>query len=140
MSRSKCLVECVTLTGQLCASYPNCFPAHTHWRLAGLRLAEDAWPPVDRAAVSRDRVSLDRGKDCEDRWSHLDEPLPPCRPVTTDGSIHTVIGVPIHYRRKLGIYYFETREYIDLSEIAKNELQLLASALGWAPAEPEQAA
>jgi hypothetical protein len=91
-------------------------------------MAFDRDKPV--AIVSRARVSLERGKDCEDRWSHLDEPLPPCRPVATNGSIHTVIGVPIHYRRKLGIYYFETREYIDLSEIAKNELQLLASALG----------
>jgi formylglycine-generating enzyme required for sulfatase activity len=44
MSRSKRLMECVTLPGHLCASYRNFSLAHTRWQFARLRLAEDAWP------------------------------------------------------------------------------------------------
>jgi hypothetical protein len=93
-----------------------------------ISMAFDRDKPV--GIVSRTKVPLEKAADCEDRWSHLDGPLPPCRPAATGQSVHTVIAVPIHYRRKLGIYYFETREYIDLSEVAKNELRLLADALG----------
>jgi hypothetical protein len=93
-----------------------------------ITMAFDRDKPI--AIVSRGKHPLERSRDYQDGWSHLDEPLPPCRTAATGRPIHTLIGVPIHYRRKLGVYYFETREYIDLSEVAKNELRLLADALG----------
>jgi hypothetical protein len=78
--------------------------------------------------VAADKAALLRATRCVDKWSDAEAPV--YRPVSRDAGILTLVAVPVHYRRKLGIYYFETTRYIDPTEVAKDEFHALADALG----------
>ena len=79
--------------------------------------------------VAAGRGPLRKATECVDKWSNVAD-LPAYRPVSQDPQIHTLVAVPVHYRRKLGVYYFETTRYIDPTAIAKEEFLALAESLG----------
>jgi hypothetical protein len=77
--------------------------------------------------VASDKAPLaDAGK-YRDLWSHGTD-LPPHRP-SVDQPIRTVVIVPLRRRRVLGAYYFESRAYIGITEVAKQELVQLGDSL-----------
>jgi hypothetical protein len=62
----------------------------------------------------------------EDRWSNLTGMAPF---ELSDPLTRTLVAVPLHCRRRLGVYFIEIRDYTELSEVATDELQRLADAL-----------
>ena len=90
-------------------------------------MAFDIDRPLSLVAV--DKASLPQAATCVDKWSNVAE-LPSYRPVSRDPQIRTLVAVPVHYRRKLGIYYFETTRHINPTEVAKEEFLALADSLG----------
>jgi hypothetical protein len=77
--------------------------------------------------VANDKAPLaDAGK-YTDLWSHGTD-LPRHHP-SVDQPIRTVVIVPLRRRRLLGAYYFESRAYIGITEVAKQELLQLGDSL-----------
>jgi hypothetical protein len=62
----------------------------------------------------------------KDLWSSLTG-MTPYEP--SDPPTRTLIAVPLYCRRRLGVYFIEIRDYIELSDVASEELQRLADAL-----------
>lgn len=79
--------------------------------------------------VAADRKPLRQASSLVDKWSNVAD-VPLYRPASPDPQIHTLIAVPVHYRRKLGVYYFETTRYINPTVVAKEEFLALGQALG----------
>ena len=80
------------------------------------------------SVVAADKAPLMEATRCVDKWSNAEVPL--YRPVSRDPQVRTLVAVPVTYRRKLGVYYFETTRYIDPTVVAKDEFLALAKALG----------
>ncbi len=78
--------------------------------------------------VNPDRRPLRETHTYVDLWSNITN-LPPYRePVNRD--LRTSIVVPlVHWDRVLGVIYLETASYLEITEVAKDELRLLADAL-----------
>jgi hypothetical protein len=78
--------------------------------------------------VAEGKVPLMEATKCVDKWSNAEVPV--YRPVSRDPHVRTLVSVPVTYRRKLGVYYFETTRYIHPTVVAKDEFLALAEALG----------
>lgn len=78
--------------------------------------------------VNPDRRPLRETDTYVDLWSNITD-LPSYRePVNRD--LRTSIVVPlVHWDRALGVIYLETASYLEITEVAKDELRLLADAL-----------
>jgi hypothetical protein len=62
-----------------------------------------------------------------DEWSNTSD-LPPYRPVA-EQSIRTLIVLPLRRKQRLGVCYFESSTHLGITDVAKQELQLLADAI-----------
>jgi hypothetical protein len=77
--------------------------------------------------VGRDRQPLRTAETLEDLWSGA-APQAPYKP-SVDRPIKTAVAVPLPAKKALGIYFFESCTYLGITEVAKSELLMLASAL-----------
>lgn len=77
--------------------------------------------------VTSDRSVFNESAKYEDLWSASSD-LPRHQP-SADQPVKTVVIVPLRRRRVLGAYYFESRRYIGITEVAKQELLQLGDAL-----------
>lgn len=77
--------------------------------------------------VAGDKAPLADAEMCQDEWSHATA-LPRHHPSATL-SVKTVVIVPLRRRRPIGVYYFESRAYIGITEVAKQELLRLGDSL-----------
>jgi len=79
--------------------------------------------------ISGDQTPLDRSNSHQDQWSELSlTDLPPYSS-PTGRSIGTLIVVPLRRRRALGVLCIEARNYIEATDVARKEMQLLGDAL-----------
>jgi hypothetical protein len=66
---------------------------------------------------------------CVDLWSHTDG-LPKYKPPRVDRGMRTSIVVPlVHWGNVLGVMYLESTAYLDVTDVAKDELSRFADAL-----------
>jgi len=77
--------------------------------------------------VAQDRQPLRQAEKLEDQWSHSAELSPYYPPV--DQPFRTLVALPLRRRIPLGVFYFESRSYLGITDVAKEELLTLASAL-----------
>jgi hypothetical protein len=77
--------------------------------------------------VASDKAPLTDAGTYQDLWSH-GTGLPRHHP-SGDRPIRTVVIVPLRRRRPIGAYYFESRAYIGITEVAKQELLRLGDSL-----------
>jgi hypothetical protein len=77
--------------------------------------------------VAKGKGTLRDAKEVEDLWGHTAD-LPPYEP-SVDRSIRTLVTVPLQAKRPLGVYLFESRTYLGITEVARNELVMLGNAL-----------
>lgn len=95
-------------------SYVNCV-AHA------VALDQPRW------IVATDKAPLVDAEKYDDLWSHATD-LPRYQPLS-DQPIRTLVVVPLRRRRVLGAYYFESRDYIGITDVAKTELMALGDSL-----------
>jgi hypothetical protein len=77
--------------------------------------------------VSKDKGPLSEADKYDDLWSGGTDL--PRHEVSSEQAVRTVVIVPLRRRRVLGAYYFESRKYIGITEVAKQELMQLGEAL-----------
>ena len=77
--------------------------------------------------VASDRSALSNAEKYEDLWSTSSDL--PLHQSSADQPVKTVVIVPLRRRRVLGAYYFESRRYIGITDVAKQELLELGDAL-----------
>jgi hypothetical protein len=77
--------------------------------------------------VSADKGSLGRSEENRrDLWSHVTD-VPSYRPASD--ATRTAVILPISRRRKVGVYCFESARYIEITDVARQELVRLGDAL-----------
>lgn len=77
--------------------------------------------------VNPEKLPLAHAPKYQDQWS--EEPdLPGYTPVVNQ-TARTVVVVPLRHTRVLGIYYLEIAPYIEVIDVAKEEVQLLGDAM-----------
>jgi hypothetical protein len=76
--------------------------------------------------LDAEKKPLDDVGGYRDHWSEL-APMTAYQPSAPP--VRTLVAVPLYCRRRLGVYFIEIRDYIELSNIAVSELQRLADAL-----------
>lgn len=77
--------------------------------------------------VNRSKGTLIDAEKLEDEWSRNVD-LPRYLPVV-DQSIRTLIVLPLKRKRRLGVCYFESSTHLGITDVAKQELLLLADAI-----------
>lgn len=78
--------------------------------------------------VNREQKALRRAGDYTDLWSGVTDLPKYVAPVNRD--LKTSIIVPlVHWSRALGVIYLESSAYLEITDVAKDELLLLADAL-----------
>ncbi len=77
--------------------------------------------------VGQHKEPLRQAEELQDEWSH-NENLASYEQMA-DEEIRTLVVLPLRRKRLLGVYYFECRSYIGITDVAKTELQLLAEAV-----------
>ena len=77
--------------------------------------------------ISVDHASLDKSNTYLDQWSELTD-LPPHASIT-GRSMSTLIVVPLRRKRPLGVLCMESRNYLEATDVARKEFQLLGDSL-----------
>ncbi len=77
--------------------------------------------------VAQDKSALADAPELTDEWSKSTD-LPRYQRVT-DTEIHMLVALPLRRKRRLGVCYFESRSHIQITEVAKDELLLLAESI-----------
>lgn len=77
--------------------------------------------------VGEDKKPLNQAEKLECEWSRNTD-LPRYEPIA-DAAIRTLVVLPLKRKRLIGLYYFESRAHIGITDVAKAELQLLAEAV-----------
>jgi hypothetical protein len=78
--------------------------------------------------VSPGASPLAEAAEIQDQWSRETE-LPPYKPVV-QRAIRTAVAVPLPANPPRFIYFLETRQSVKITEVAKDELLILAESLG----------
>ena len=77
--------------------------------------------------VSTDKTPLEQADNYEDQWSHVTDM--PRYQSAVDQPARTVVIIPLHYRRPLGVCYMEVSDCIQITDVARVELQHLGAAI-----------
>jgi hypothetical protein len=77
--------------------------------------------------VDQDKDTLNRATELKDEWSD-NKNLMPYEPMAHN-DVRTLVVLPLRRKRLLGVCYFESSEYIGITDVAKTELQLLAESI-----------
>ena len=77
--------------------------------------------------ISADHTSLDKSDTYLDQWSELTDL--PSHTSPTGRSMSTLIVVPLQRKRAPGVLCIESRNYIEATDVARKEMQLLGDSL-----------
>ena len=102
-------------------AYPRTEGSYTNTVTAAFAEGQPLW------VVNPTKGTLAEAEKLTDEWSNTSD-LPPYRPVA-EQSIRTLIVLPLRRKQRLGVCYFESSTHLGITDVAKQELQLLADAI-----------
>jgi len=77
--------------------------------------------------INPDKKPLDEAAKCQDLWSHTPN-LSQYQP-SAGQPVRTAVVVPLSFQRLMGVFYMESSEYMEATDVGKLELSRLADAL-----------